>query len=62
MAATRSIDVSGPDESGEFIATLPNGDVRRITTGAELDTLMQEWAVLVKKGDFHRLRRRTEPG
>jgi hypothetical protein len=61
MAATRSIEVSGPDESGEFIATLPNGERRRIRTGVELDALMQEWGVLVKKGDFGDLAREPQP-
>ncbi len=58
---TRCIEVRGPDASGEFIAILPNGERRPIRTGAELDALMQEWGVLVKKGDFAKLERRPDP-
>jgi hypothetical protein len=59
--ATRSKEVRGPDASGEFIAILPNGEHRHIRTGAELDALVQEWGVLVKKGDLAELERRPDP-
>jgi hypothetical protein len=56
-AVSRSADLMSPASSSPRFRT----GRRRIRTGAELDALMQEWGVLVKKGDFGDLAREYEP-
>jgi len=61
--ATRSIEVTGPDETGTFTAMLPNGETRTLDSGAALDALMRERGlkVLVTKGEFGTVPNRSKP-
>ena len=60
-AMARSIEVRGPDQAGEFVATLPNGQTRLVRFWDDLDRLKDEWGVVEATGDIANLKHRSRP-